>query len=49
MRRARRFTVAMLLVMAMLTVGCGSKEEENTKWGTKGLCGGGAEGYFIFH
>lgn len=31
MRRARRFTVAMLLVMAMLTVGCGSKEEENTK------------------
>lgn len=26
-----------------------SKEEENTKWGTKGLCGGGAEGYFIFH
>ena len=26
-----------------------SKEEESTKWGTKVLCGGGVEGYFIFH
>jgi len=31
MSRVRKCTVTMLLVMAMLTLGCGSKEKENTK------------------
>lgn len=31
MSRVRKLTVTMLLVMAMLTMGCGSKEEDNAK------------------
>lgn len=31
MQRVRKLTVTMLLVMAMLTMGCGSKDKENTK------------------
>lgn len=31
MRNIRKVTVTMLLVMAMLTMGCGSKDKENTK------------------
>lgn len=31
MSRVRKFTVTIVLVMAMLTLGCGSKEKENAK------------------
>lgn len=31
MTRVRKLTITMLLVMAMLTMGCGSKDKENTK------------------